>query len=259
MAPDPLSWAWYRPTLEDFEPIPHAAFQVGKLKQEKAAGIASLLQIASDRYKEWKDTRGDKQDIASQMLPSLKHDILLLFNHPLTFRDIIVFVAQAQRYFLDILAFLDYVMYVQARVAFPSGPPLPVRPHWMGCFAQDTKTCDDLFHAGVPVWLIRHRHAITSQTIIERPAKFTFPNEITRSMYSEGGKPTRPFPCLYHGPAGYKRHFHTRRNYTGSRDAGPSDSQLPTPQVPSQVGKVPTQAQTKRAAQKVPPRSQPGM
>ena len=80
MAPDPLSWVWYHPTSKDFEPLTHAAFQVGKLKQEKAVGIASLLQIASDRYKEWKDMCGDKQDIASGMLQSLKHDIMLLLR-----------------------------------------------------------------------------------------------------------------------------------------------------------------------------------
>ena len=95
MAPDPLPWAGYHPMLEDFEPLPCAAFQVGKLKQEKAVGITSLLQIMSDRYKEWKDMHGDKQDITSQMLQSLKHNILLLFNHPLTFHNIIIFVAQA--------------------------------------------------------------------------------------------------------------------------------------------------------------------
>ncbi|KAN0087917.1 hypothetical protein V8E55_006538 [Tylopilus felleus] len=50
-APDSLSWAWYRPMLKDFDPLTHAAFQVGKLKEEKAIGIASLHQIVSDHYK----------------------------------------------------------------------------------------------------------------------------------------------------------------------------------------------------------------
>jgi len=76
------------------------------------AELTSLCQVASDHYKKWKATREDKQDIASQMLKSLEHDIMLLFNHLLTFRDIIVFMSQAQQYCLDILAFLDYIMYV---------------------------------------------------------------------------------------------------------------------------------------------------
>ena len=248
---DPLSWAWYRPTIEDFVPLPNAAFQVGTLKMEKATGVASLGRIASERYKEWKDTRGDKQDIVSRMLQSLRLDIMLLLNHPLTFRDIVVFVAQAQRYCLDILAFLDYVIYVQPRIAYPTGPPLPVRSHWMGCFTQSTKICNELFHAGVPVWLIRPRHTITSQTNVERHVKFTFPDEIIRSTYSKGGRP-HPFDCLYRGPGGFSRHLHTRHSYTGSGGPSPQDSvsQPSAPQVSSKVGKVPTQAQAKRAAQK---------
>ena len=258
-SPDPLSWAWYRPTLDDFEPLSHAAFQVGKLKQDKAVGLASLNRIASDRYKEWKDTCGNKQDIVSRMVKSLQHDIMLLLNHPLTFRDIIVFVAQAQRHFLDVLAFLDYVIYVQPRIAYPSGTPLPVRSHWMGCFTQDTKICDDLFHAGVPVWLIRSRNTITSQTNIERHVKFTFPDEIIRSMYSEGGKPVRPFDSLYHGPGGFNRHFHTRRTYTGSGDPTAGVCQPSVPQLSSQAGKMSTQSKTRRAAQKERARPQSGM
>ena len=132
--PEPLSWVWYRPTLKDFEPLANATFQVGKLKQEKGLGITSLLPIVSQCYKEWKNMCGDKQDIASQMVKSLQHDIMLLLNHPLTFHDIIVFIAQAQQHFLNILAFLNYVMYIQPCIAHPSGPPVPVWSHWLGCF-----------------------------------------------------------------------------------------------------------------------------
>ncbi|KAH0827362.1 hypothetical protein J3R83DRAFT_4007 [Lanmaoa asiatica] len=117
-SPDPLSFAWYQPTRDDFKPLPHAAFLVGKLKQDKAAGIATLLKIVSDRYNEWKKSRGEKVDIASRMLKSLEHNILLLLNHPLTFRDLVVFVAQAQHYFLDLVAFLDYVSHIQHCITY---------------------------------------------------------------------------------------------------------------------------------------------
>ena len=48
--PDLLTWAWYTPTLKDFVVLSTAAFAVGKLKQEKASGIASLHPIISDQY-----------------------------------------------------------------------------------------------------------------------------------------------------------------------------------------------------------------
>ena len=68
--------------------------------------------------------------------------------------------------------------YVQPHIAYPFGTPLSIQSHWMGCFTQDMKICDDLFHAGVPVWLIHSQNMITSQTNIKRHVKFTFPDEI---------------------------------------------------------------------------------
>lgn len=232
-------------------PLPNTTFQVRTLKLEKVTGITSLGRIVSEHYKEWKDTHGDKQDVASRMLQSLRLDIMLLLNHPLTFHDIMVFMAQAQWYCLNVLAFLDYIIYVQPCIAYPTGPPLPIRSHWMGCFMQSTKICDDLFHTGVPVWLIQPCHTITSQTNIERHVKFMFPDEIVCSTYSEGGKPHH-FDCLYHRPGGFSCHLHMQCSYTGSRGPSPQNSisQPSIPQVSSKVGKMPTQAQAKRAAQK---------
>jgi hypothetical protein len=64
-SPDPLSWAWYHPSLDDFEPLPHTTFLVGQLKQEKALGVASLCQIAAIQYEDWKRTHGDKKDFVN--------------------------------------------------------------------------------------------------------------------------------------------------------------------------------------------------
>ncbi|KAN0087916.1 hypothetical protein V8E55_006537 [Tylopilus felleus] len=73
---------------------------------------------------------------------------------------------------------------------------------------------------------------ITSQTNIERKVKFSFPDAIIWSMYTEGGKPVHAFDCLYCGP--------------GSGDT----SLVTTTQVPSQIGKMPTQMQSRRAQKK---------
>ena len=251
-SPDPLSWAWYRPTLEDFEPLPHTAFLVGKLNQDKAVGIASLRSIVNARYADWKKTRGDKKDMAGRILKALDHDLMVIFNHPLTFRDVVVFVAQIQRYFLDVMAFLDYVLDVIPHVGYPPSVPRPVRSEWMGCFTADTRVCDELFHAGVPVWLVRHNFTITPRTVIEKAVRYTFPDTIICSTYSEGGKPARPFDCLYRGPGGLQRHIHTRRHYATTVNPGIPVAQASSSQTQasSQVGRMPTQAQTRRAAQK---------
>ncbi|KAG8220750.1 hypothetical protein J3R82DRAFT_2169 [Butyriboletus roseoflavus] len=53
-----------------------------------------MCQITIIQYNNWKKTHGDKKDIISQLFMAFDHDLMLLFNHPLTFRDIIVFMAQ---------------------------------------------------------------------------------------------------------------------------------------------------------------------
>ena len=52
--PDLLTWAWYTPTLEDFNILPTAAFIVRKLNEEKAVGIATLLNMVLNQYATWK-------------------------------------------------------------------------------------------------------------------------------------------------------------------------------------------------------------
>ena len=55
-----------------------------------------------------------------KMLQSLKHTVMLLLHHPLTFCDLIAFVAEAQRTFLDIHAYLDFIKVLMPHLLFPS-------------------------------------------------------------------------------------------------------------------------------------------
>ena len=73
----------------------------------------------------------------------------------------------------------------------------------MGAFTHNTTICDELFHAGIPVWLIRLEFMITEQTVIENLVMFSFPDHIIRPMYSEPGKSAAPFNLLYYGGGGF--------------------------------------------------------
>ncbi|KAH0827363.1 hypothetical protein J3R83DRAFT_4008 [Lanmaoa asiatica] len=119
----------------------------------------------------------------------------------------------------------------------------------MGCFTHSTKVCDDLFHTGVPAWLIHNNYTITKQTNIVKVVNFTFPNEIIRSMYSEN-RQSLPFPCLFNGPGGFTHHFHTRRHYVATKNPTPVAFQASSSQAASHVGSHPTRAQTRRVQHK---------
>ena len=79
-----------------------------------------LYQNASTCYAAWKKTDSDKQDIAVKMVQSLQHTVVLLLQHPLTFHDVVTFVAEAQPMFLDIYTFLDFVKVLMPHLTFPS-------------------------------------------------------------------------------------------------------------------------------------------
>ncbi|KAF9231216.1 hypothetical protein BU15DRAFT_15265, partial [Melanogaster broomeanus] len=66
-----------------------------------------------------------------------------------TCRDVIVYFAQAQRAFLDIWAFMEYVEVVQPRINFPDYLPHAVSNKWMGAFTDQLCVCERLFNAGV--------------------------------------------------------------------------------------------------------------
>lgn len=246
-----LQFAWYTPTTEDFVIQAGTAFAVGTLQSYIVDGIDNLLTIARKRVGAWQAKRTGKTDIVMKMLSSLKHDITVLRRHPLTYRDIIIYVAQAQRSFLDITAFMDYVEVVQPRVAYPSSwSPLPGNPGWMGCFTDDSKICDTFLTAGVPVWLIRAEAYIPPDMNIDKPVLLTFPDHLTKSMYCEGGKVVKPFPLLYRGQGGFNRHFHTRRPYAGTSAVPPDTLSSSAPPQNRASGKAPSQAhQNKKARQ----------
>jgi hypothetical protein len=98
--------------------------------------------------------------------------------------------------------------------------------------------------------LIRPNFTITPQTIIKTPVRYTFPDHIICSIYSEGGKSSRSFEVLYRGPGGYRHHLHTRCHYIATVQFSTPVSQPSSSQAASNVGRAPTQVQTRRAVQK---------
>ena len=245
-APDDFSWAWYTPTLEDIDTVPTENDVAGKLKQEQSLGLLKLLNIAQGRYDSWKKTRVNKKDILPKLILTLRHSIYQLMNDPHPWRDVVAVVAQAQRLFLDIIAFLDYWEVVGPRVGWPNVTPHPVRADWMGCFTTDSRVCNELFCAGVPVWYIRFEFSVTATTIIEKPVVYTFPDHIIRAQFSVPRKTVQPFSLLHAGPGGKDRHVQSRQFY----ESTPSLSTSTSASGSSHVGKAQIVAQTKKEARK---------
>lgn len=95
------------------------------------------------------------------MLQSLLHLTMIILQQPLTFHDLITYAASTQCTFMDLWAFLDYVTIAKHHIAYPSFITEPLHVDWMGCFTTSHHHCNQLFHAGIPIWLIRPASSVS--------------------------------------------------------------------------------------------------
>ncbi|KAH7905167.1 hypothetical protein BJ138DRAFT_1118719 [Hygrophoropsis aurantiaca] len=221
LIPDDIFDVWWTPEPKDWISVPGSAFPVGTLAPNRAESFQRLFNVVRRRYDGWKKYCLDKPDVMSGFMLGLRHSLARLKTHPLTFRELVIFVAEWQRVWLDIYAFVDYVEIILPRLRAPEGIRA-VNKAWMGCFTDDSGLVARYRAAGIPVWYVRAPAYIPSNMNIKQAVTITFPDSIVTAQYNEGGKFTQPFPVIYRGPGGEARHTHTRRPYKGMMTYNPN-------------------------------------
>jgi hypothetical protein len=204
--PHPLHWAWYTPEQKDFKTIPGNSFPVGTLASDKVEGLESLLKLVEKRVQDWRANRQGKKDVIVNRVVSLRHGISRLKKHPLTFRDLLIFITDAQRLFLEIHSFMDWVLIAQPHISSGDGTVI-VNSEWMGAFTHDSDMCNKLHMAGVPVWYVHTMAYIPANMRVHKPVLITHPDDIVISMYMEGNR-IRPYDIIYCGQGGHQRQLH---------------------------------------------------
>ncbi|KAG1776276.1 hypothetical protein EV702DRAFT_971524 [Suillus placidus] len=194
--PHPLHWAWYTPEQKDFKTIPGNLFPVGTLASDKVEGLESLLKLVEKCVQDWRANQQGKKDVIVNRVVSLRHGISRLKKHPLTFRDLLIFVTDAQRLFLEIHSFIDWVLIAQLCISSGVGTVI-VNSEWMGAFTHDSDMCNKLHMAGVPVWYVHTMAYIPANMKVHKPVLIT------------------------HGQGGHQHQLHVRRLYSGTTFRNP--------------------------------------
>ncbi|KAG2109832.1 uncharacterized protein F5147DRAFT_575206 [Suillus discolor] len=192
--PHPLHWAWFTPTQNDLKSIPGNSFPVGTLASDKVNGLQSLSKLADQQLHDYRKAQPDRGQIIYSCLLSLQHAVACLKSHPLTFRDLLIFVTDAQRLFLDIYSYIDWMLLAQPLTTL--GLCHEAHGEWMGTFVQSSDVCERLFCAGVPIWYVRASIYIPPNMKVIEPVLLTRPDHIVISMYAEGRK-VCPFEVIY--------------------------------------------------------------
>ncbi|KAG1844543.1 hypothetical protein DFJ58DRAFT_844036 [Suillus subalutaceus] len=198
-----MMYAWFRPTFaSDFTPIsPGNLF--GQLKTDIVGHLKRLYKKANTAVG-W----------AHAMRAVYER-----FQQAMAWHDIVIIVAEYQRWFLDIWAVIDYYEIYQASHA--------IRRH----YAQDVAITTKVHAAGVPVWLIRDARLVNANMNIVKVVSFTPPDDLVIGMYHDPVKLfAQPFDIINRGPNNRKRHEAARQPYSNFEKLPVS-----TPQVEQMV------------------------
>ncbi|KAG8214229.1 hypothetical protein J3R82DRAFT_11033, partial [Butyriboletus roseoflavus] len=176
--PSKMLWEFWTPSEDDFELIdPQSSFCISKLNRDVYYHLYRLYNLGQVSINNWKAKQEGKKVIVTGMQLHAQHLLNILKHHPLTFSDIVLYVAELQHYLLDIAAHMCYINHHQFALTYPNFPK-PTNNLLMGCFTKDITTCEQLWHAGISVWLVRSLQFIPQNINIVNVVSITCPDHI---------------------------------------------------------------------------------
>jgi hypothetical protein len=152
--PDAMNILWWTPDRRDFVSENDVLHGVGKLERSYYLQLRELSVGLLER--------AEKPLFQGKIVAHELSKILLNFLHRLETLSSSFFIMQRgvrelQRTFLQLKGFLDF----EERYRLETGTPAAALD-LMGAFTWDPIVCQNLFRAGVPVWLIRPYSALRS-------------------------------------------------------------------------------------------------
>ena len=195
----PLRILWWWPDRHHFRPNDHSTLLgVGKLDP---AWFLCLQGVSLTLLKRAHDSQSTVKSI-SQLCITLENLLHRLEFIPTNFRTMQLSVREAQRVFLEITAYLDYLEIYEGNLDGSRLSSHGRRCQIMGAFTHDLDACDRLFRAGIPVWLVRPCRDLPSMRI-----KMVVPLQAAESILPLGLPPLPPHPSIYRGPGGSPQKF----------------------------------------------------
>ncbi|KIJ12673.1 hypothetical protein PAXINDRAFT_14435 [Paxillus involutus ATCC 200175] len=184
---DPLAHLWWMPMYADFVPLADTTLVIGFLSQEKCNELNKVQDIVKNCYALYKKSKVPKRNPCDQA------------------------VAEFQRSAMGCFAYFDYHQMILPSVQTPVFPYPEYNPYWLGAFTCDPGILETLFWAGIPVWLIRHKDTVTTNTSLLAKVVPREP-DVVLAMFTDPIKHfARPFPVCYMGPSNYQHSLACRR------------------------------------------------
>lgn len=148
---------WWTLTREDFVPSTgNIITGVGLIQMQKLAVLKRLIASLQSRFQAYMldEKHPRKNELVKALSNALNHAFKRLECLPMSFRQTNFGLSQVQRYYLEIVAALDYLMVYKPRMDGVAPPATQVAAT-VGTFTTDMLIAQEFVRAGLPVWLIR--------------------------------------------------------------------------------------------------------
>jgi hypothetical protein len=195
---DPMKIMWWWPEYQHFRSNDGTLLGVGRLDP---MWFFPLQNLSLALLKRAHDSRTAVRPI-SQLCITLENLLHRLEFIPTNLRTVQLSVREAQRVFLEITAYLDYLEIFKSNMDGLSLSSHDRRDRIMGAFTHDLDVCDRLFRAGIPVWLVRPCCVLQSIRI-----RKVVPLRVAQGILPLGLPPLPRHPSIYCGPAGSPNKF----------------------------------------------------
>ncbi|KAF7965595.1 hypothetical protein HWV62_42681 [Athelia sp. TMB] len=162
---------WWTPSRLNFEPLTNSVFpDLGRFHAPQLSDIDDLTMTVKRRAYTIMGGRPSKnwQDMEFAVT-NMRHGVMRLLYNPYTFKEMVLDVAQTQRYYLDALAMCEFAEGTWATRFARIGPlSKDVCHDRLGAWSTDPATVQKLHHAGIPVYYVRTSASLTAKTRIRR-------------------------------------------------------------------------------------------
>ena len=203
---DYASLVWVTPSLSDLELIGDAMSShvaLYQLKDVFRKGLDQLVHLQVTRAERYIQAATVSSDAVLGLLLRQLVTSSDALPDPGSQRDVIRQVADVQRYWLLVDAWLEWSVYLNGSGAGFNDPdkqrsrPTDVRVDLMGSWTHETKRAAEMFTLKIPVWLVRDPSQITQNTVIcEVVSTKDAWNYVYHGTQSELFPPTHPIDEL---------------------------------------------------------------
>lgn len=198
-----LHIAYWTPTEEDVREDPNRSMLKWKIVRLRVSRLKTLAFLHDDARAKFNAWRGRQE--GNGWLFTTWHALEVVWctlkNCPLSMADLTLRVAELQRLYFELTAYIKWHSVYMPRLTSNQNWVAGVDESLMGAFTSDPQVAYSLMRMGIPVWLSRRHYEISSSMNIGAIVEEELPTRIEARHWEVDGA-TKPFDIAFFGDAG---------------------------------------------------------